>query len=97
MRAAQTSVDAFQTHHASGKARDQQGLILAFITKRGGNWSIGEIAKAMNLEKSTVSGRLRELLDDGALVEQPKRKDRVSGVTARPVGLPSLGQQELFQ
>lgn len=97
MRAAQTSVDAFHTHHASGKATDQQGLILAFITERGGNWSIGEIAKAMNLEKSTVSGRLRELLDDGALVEQPKRKDRVSGVTVRPVGLPAIGQRELFQ
>lgn len=97
MRTAATSIDAFQAHHTSGKAADQHGLILAFITSHGGDWSIGEIAKAMNLEKSTVSGRLRELLDDGALVELPKRKDRVSGVTIRPVGLPTIGQQELFQ
>lgn len=97
MRTAATSIDAFHSHHTSGKAADQHGLILAFITSHGGDWSIGEIAKALNLEKSTVSGRLRELLDDGALVELPKRKDRVSGVTIRPVGLPTIGQQELFQ
>ena len=67
------------------------------ITARGGDWSIGELAKAMDLQKSTVSARLNELLNDTKeLVERPKRKDRVSGITVRPVGLPVIGQGELF-
>jgi len=45
---------------------------------------------------ATVSARLRELLDDDKLVVRPNRKDRWSGITVRPVGLPAKGQQELF-
>lgn len=56
-----------------------------------------EIAKALELEKSTVSARLHELLKETKeLVERPKRKDRISGITVRPVGLPIIGQAELF-
>ena len=44
----------------------------------------------MGMQKSTVSARINEALNDTKeLVERPKRKDRVSGVTVRPVGLPS--------
>lgn len=57
-----------------------------------------KLAKAMDLQKSTVSARLNELLNDTKeLVERPKRKDRISGITIRPVGLPIVGQGELFQ
>ena len=31
------------------------------------------------------------------LVERPKRKDRISGITIRPVGLPVIGQGEMFK
>ena len=52
----------------------------------------------MDLQKSTVSARLNELLKETKeLAERPKRKDRISGITIRPVGLPIAGQGELFQ
>lgn len=92
-----TSIQAYQEHSAFGKKTAQQLRILAFITNRGGDWTIGELAKALNLEKSTVSARLHELLHDTKqLVAYPKRKDRVSGVTVRPVGFPEeAGQMHL--
>lgn len=92
----ETSIDAFNAHVGSGKASAQQARILSFIARRGGDWSIGELAKSLNLEKSTVSARVFELLHGSKeLVECPKRKDRVSGVTIRPVSLPT-GQGGVF-
>lgn len=93
-----TSVDAFHVHRRSGKAAAQRSKIVDFIRSNGGDWSIGELAKALELEKSTVSARLNEALyETHELVECPKRKDRISGITIRPVGLTIVGQGELFQ
>lgn len=92
-----TSCDSFRTHRGTGQSAAQRARILNFIKARGGDWSIGEIAKALELEKSTVSARINELLNETKeVVERPKRKDRVSGITVRPVGLPVIGQGELF-
>jgi hypothetical protein len=92
-----TSIEAYQEHRGSGKSAAQRARVLAFIKARGGDWSIGEIAKALELEKSTVSARLHELLKETKeLVERPKRKDRISGITVRPVGLPQPGEQMLL-
>lgn len=98
MRIAQqpTACDAYDAHKASGKASAQCSRILAFITASGGSWSIGEVAYALGMEKSTVSARLRELLDAGQLEEKPHRKDLRSGIRIRPVGLPVMGQGRLF-
>lgn len=85
----ETAIEAFHSHVATGKAGQQQHRILSFISSRGGDWSIGEIAKAIGLEKSTISARIFELLTTGQLIERPKRKDRISGITIRPVGLPA--------
>lgn len=93
-----TSVEAFRTHRDTGKSAAQRARVLSFIKSRGGDWSIGELAKAMELEKSTVSARINELLHEThEVVEFQKRKDRISGITIRPVGLPMVGQGELFQ
>lgn len=92
-----TSIDAYHTHRRSGQSAQQRNRILEFIKARGGDWSIGEIAQALTLQKSTVSARVNELLNDTKqLVERPKRKDRISGITIRPVALPFIGQGELF-
>ena len=89
-----TSVEAFHAHR--GISVQQRGRILAFVKARGGSWSIGEIAHALNMQKSTVSARVHELVHEtGELVEREKRKDRISGITIRPVGLPP-GQCDLF-
>jgi len=95
-----TAINAFHAHEDSGKSSIQRGNILSFIEQNSGavsSWSIGELAKALNMEKSTVSARINELLyDTGELEIKPKRKDRISGITIRPVGLPAK-QLGLFQ
>lgn len=88
MTATRTSIDAYH-----GTARNfeggQMGRIMDHIRTHGGDWSIGEIAKALHMEKSTVSARVNKLIEVGSLEAKPHRKDRVSGVTVRPVGLPA--------
>lgn len=97
INAAQTQIAAHHAHRASGGAHQQREKVLAFIAARGGDWSIGEVAHTLGMDKSTVSARINELLNDThELVAAAKRKDRVSGVMVRPVALPP-GQQSLFQ
>lgn len=87
-----TSIDAFYGHLS--KSASQRKRIIAFIEQRRGNWSIGELAQELGLEKSTVSARLNESLAVGELIEAPKRKDRISGIRVRPVRIPPM-QMEL--
>ena len=90
-----TACDAYHAHR--GQSAQQRNRILEFIKQRGGDWSIGELAQALTLQKSTVSARVNELLNETKeLVERPRRKDRLSGITIRPVGLPIVGQGRLF-
>lgn len=89
-----TSIDAFHAHE--GKAATQRASILEFLKRNGGNWSIGELAKALRWEKSTVSPRLHEMLyETKQLVEAPRRRDLISNVMIRPVQLPPV-QGDLF-
>ncbi len=91
----ETSIDAFHAH--GSMSAQQRDRILAFVRSRGGDWSIGEIARAMNLQKSTVSARINELVNEtGELEERPRRKDRISNITIRPVALPAV-QLDLFR
>lgn len=93
---APTSIDAYHGHVNGSLSAGQRADILDFIRRNGGDWSIGELARAMNLQKSTMSARLNELLNmTHELIEAPKRKDRVSGITVRPVKLPQ-GQMSLI-
>lgn len=96
-----TSCAAFHTHAESGMWARQREKILSFIEGEQFNkrdWSIGELAHALGMEKSTVSARVNELLYEGdtPLVECPRRRDRRSGIEIRPVGLPVIGQGVLF-
>jgi DNA-binding transcriptional ArsR family regulator len=89
------SINAYNAHHASGGAESQGRRILAHIRERGGDWSIGELAAALGMDKSAVSARVHELLYDAeALVACPRRKDRVSGILVRPVTLAPTTQRE---
>lgn len=99
MRIAQqpTAIASFHAHTESGLASTQRAKIIGFIEKNGGTWSIGELAEALKMQKSTISARVNEFLHEfGLLVAKTKRKDRVSGITIRPVGLPAK-QLELLQ
>lgn len=82
-----TAISAYQYHVESGTSRRQQLTILSFIERRGGTWSIGELSRSLGIEKSTVSARLNELVKTGELEPRPRRKDRMSGITIRPVAL----------
>ena len=75
----------------------QCARIMAFFEWIGGDHSIGEVAHALGMEKSTVSARVNFMLNTThELVVKPKRKDRRSGINVRPVGLP-VTQRDLFQ
>ncbi len=82
------SINAYQQHLESGRARSQGRRILEHIRDHGGDWSIGELAAVLDLDKSAVSARVHELLHDTEeLMACPRRKDRVSGILIRPVAL----------
>lgn len=91
-----TTCDAFHAIRASGLGTQQCALILDFIKSNCGGWSIGELSHALDLQKSTVSARVNELLNDNLLVAFVPRKDRRSGITVRPVGLEVFVQRDLF-
>lgn len=85
-----TSIDSYHAHVATGKAGAQRTRIVEFIRNNGflqADWSIGELAAAMRMERSTVSARLNEMLKAGDLIERPKRPDYVSGIRVRPVAI----------
>ena len=50
-----------------------------------------------NLYAICRGDRWKHLIETHELVEKPKRPDRVSGIRARPAGLPVMGQMGLFQ
>ena len=92
-----TSLSSYDAVRASGTSSAQCARILAHIERHGGDWSIGEIAHALHMEKSTVSARIWECLNETFdLEESVKRKDRISGRTIRAVRIPSVGQMGLF-
>ena len=95
MSVAQTSINAFHQHRDSGVLNTQENLILGFISQQGGDWSIGEIAFRLNMQKSTVSARMNALRKAGHLELSEPRKDAQSGITVRPMRL-VRGQGELF-
>ena len=86
--ATETQIDAFYTHNANGGSKYQRAKLLEIFTQYGGNWSIGELAKFLKMDKSTVSARINELLKTEELIDLPKRRDLISGVLIRPVALP---------
>lgn len=94
---AETSVQAYRQHKGAGKASEQRSRIVSYIKSRGGDWTISELSRELGLEKSTVSARLNEgLYETLELVACAKRKDRYSGIMARPVAIAD-DQGRLFQ
>jgi len=83
-----TQIESFHNHVANGGAKHQRSKILEIFNSYGGNWSIGELAKFMKMDKSTISARINELLKTEELIDLPKRRDLISGVLIRPVALP---------
>lgn len=90
-----TSIHAYHAHMSSGRGRRQCGRILDCMRRHGGDWSIGELAAELDMQKNAVSARIAEMLHQtGELVACPRRKDRVSGITIRPVTIAPDAHEE---
>lgn len=95
-----TAIVAYEAQSSSGMARLQRTRIVGLIEQRGGDWSIGEVAHELGMEKSSVSARINELLYEyGQLETRANRKDRLSKIVIRPVAIPATSkrhQKDLF-
>ncbi len=87
MSASPTSICAYYAEQECFSTLRER--IYRWIKDHKGDWSIGEVANVLRLDKSTVSGRINELLAAGALVEAPHRKDHITGRACRPVQVAS--------
>lgn len=83
---AETSIQSYHEHKASGKVTTSQAAILK-VMAHGRDYSLSELSAMTGIEKSSVSGRVNELKADGKLVESRKRACHVTGKTIKAVKL----------
>lgn len=83
-----TSVERYKQLVAEGMDDRQKARILSKM-EHGKGYTRGELSELTLLTINAVTGRVRELLDDGLLVEVEgeKRECSVSGFTAKVVRL----------
>jgi DNA-binding MarR family transcriptional regulator len=79
---AQTSVAAYHEHRASGHVTSSQQAILNKMMP-GRDYSLSELSAMTGVEKSSVSGRINEMLETGAVVISRLRACKVTGKTVR--------------
>ena len=88
---AQTSISTYHDLKTSGFLSKRQAEIMVHIQKRGKKVTRRQIAKALRLETSQVSGRVNELVAMNALCEFGTAKCRYSKKMVGLVGLPEMG------
>jgi len=84
----QNSIETYIDINLEGKVDRQQDAILAYVMRHPKS-TRREIATALNIDSSSVSGRVNELVGGGKLIELAKRKDTITGRTASPVCIPA--------
>lgn len=92
---APTSIDAYHSSTRRNVGKLQCDRIAEYVASVG-NATIAEIAKALRMEKSSVSGRRNELIAAGRLVLAGERKCSVTLRTVQCVKVPAK-QGSLFQ
>ncbi|CAJ0701701.1 hypothetical protein LMG19089_02904 [Ralstonia edaphis] len=91
-----TSIDAYHSRSRRTIGQAQCDRIVEYV-ERAGTATIAEIAQALHIEKSSVSGRRNELIAAGRLVLlDEERKCKVTNRTVQAVKLPQK-QGGLFQ
>ena len=84
----ETSLSAHRSIHP-GLAKRQQDLVLAAIAQAGdAGATIAELAKALHLEKSSISGRRNALIAANLVEYAPERKCRITGRCVQAVRVP---------
>ena len=86
----QTSISTYHDLKASGLLSKRQVEIMVYIQRMGVNLTRRQIAKALKLETSQVSGRVNELVAMNALSEFGTVKCRYSKRMVGLVGLPEI-------
>jgi DNA-binding MarR family transcriptional regulator len=91
-----TSIDTY--HSLKSKFGAQACKIMAFMKDNAHlTFTRRELAECLELETSSVSGRVNQLVKDGDLIElTEKRKCSITGITAIALSLPVAGQKKLF-
>ena len=92
---AETSIDAYHSSTRRNVGKLQCDRIAEYVASVG-NATIAEIAKALHMEKSSVSGRRNELIAAGRLVLAGERRCSVTQRRVQAVKLPAV-QKGLFQ
>lgn len=86
-RIAQTSRLAYKNIKTTGTNLSQYVRIVGLLKRFRNGMTIAELHARTGLQKSSISARIRELLDGKVLKELPKRKQTTGGCLARPVAL----------
>ncbi|WP_303678262.1 helix-turn-helix domain-containing protein [Ralstonia mannitolilytica] len=90
-----TSIDAYHSRSRRTIGQAQCDRIVEYV-ERAGTATIAEIAKALGMEKSSVSGRRNELIAAGRLVLATERKCSVTNRYVQAVRVPREQQGGLF-
>ena len=90
-----TSREAYRDLVTSGVCGDQKKRIFHYISARG-NATIREVATALRMDTSAVSGRINEMKNDYVLAEGVRRKCKITKRTVIPVEIPREGQVDIF-
>ena len=78
----ETSIQAYAEHRATGHVTSSQAAILEAM-KHGRDYSLSELSAMTGIEKSSVSGRINELLASGQVVISRLRACKITGKTVR--------------
>jgi len=84
----ETSRNAYKEISESGTKQTQKQKVKQGLKAMGGEATINELAHETlaDMQKSSISGRLNDLKDQGIVQDFPKkkRKDKYSGIKAKP-------------
>ena len=85
---AETSKNAYKEISEDGSKDSQKEEVRKALQAMGGEATISELSKEAlaGWQKSTISGRLNDLKDQGIVQDMPdnKRKDKYSGIKSKP-------------
>lgn len=85
---ADTSKKAYKEISRDGTKTTQKEKVRLGLKAMGGEATINELSKeaCADIEKSSISGRLNDLKDEGMVLDRPdnKRKDKYSNKKAKP-------------
>jgi hypothetical protein len=92
-----TKSESFLSLSPAGYLQPAQQKVMDLFTDDSIAMTRKQIAAAVDMELSSVCGRVNALVAAGRLVSRGERKDPRTGKQQELVGLSVRGQQELFQ